>query len=301
MTATGLVLIAASLLKVHQLLTEPILSEGFWESRLFFIIQIPLELGLGIWLVSGLFRKAGWLLATISFGIFIATTLQKGLAGEASCGCFGQVHVNPWITLFIIDIPLFILLLIFLPRGEKLLPPPWPSAKHFFSVLIPTVIILGTIVPVLVFNRPPEKTETYAVVNPEEWMNPEGGNKELPLLEHIDIGETLGRGISVIAFYHQDCPNCKEVIPMYDEMARDFSLSEQGIQFAFIEAPPYGKEGDEIVIPPNTPCLRGRLEDSKEWYFATPLTVLTLEGKVVQYWEVEAATFEQIWEALEGV
>jgi len=297
MTATGLVLIIAALLKTHQLLTEPILSTGFWESWLFFVIQIPLELGLGIWLASGLFRKAAWLIAVIGFAIFIAVTLQKGLIGAASCGCFGKIHVNPWVTLFTIDTPLFVLLLFFRPAGYKLLPPPWPSAKHFFSVAIPTFIILGTIVPVLVINKPPEKTESYEVINPENWFDSDTGSQQLALLDDIDIGDSLRTGFSVIVFYHNDCPECRKAIPIYDQMARDFSISEQGIQFAFIEAPPYGDE-DEYFIPPDTPCFTGCLDDAKDWYFVTPLTVLTIDGNVVKYWQVETATVEQIWDAL---
>ena len=42
MVVVGLVLIAATVLKIHQLLTEPIISKGFWESWEFFLIQIPL-------------------------------------------------------------------------------------------------------------------------------------------------------------------------------------------------------------------------------------------------------------------
>ena len=130
MWIAGIFLIGASILKIQQLLTEPILSKGFWESWEFFLIQIPLEMGLGIWLICGLFRKAGWLLGLIAFGGFIGVTLYKGLTGAESCGCFGLVKVNPWITLSVVDIPIFILLAAFRPKGIKLLPPPWPNPVH---------------------------------------------------------------------------------------------------------------------------------------------------------------------------
>jgi thiol-disulfide isomerase/thioredoxin len=169
MAVAGVFLIVAAALKANQILTEPILAKGFWESWLFLVIQIPLEFGLGIWLVCGLFRRAAWLLATLAFGGFIIITGYKALAGDASCGCFGTVHVNPWITLLTIDLPLFILLAVFRPKGEKLLPPPWPSAKHFFGVAIPAIIFLAILVPALVFNKPPEKTDTYEVIRPSQW------------------------------------------------------------------------------------------------------------------------------------
>jgi hypothetical protein len=65
MVITGLLLILASGGKIHQLLTQPLPAKPLLESWIFAIIQVPLELGLGIWLISGLFRKAGWLLAQI--------------------------------------------------------------------------------------------------------------------------------------------------------------------------------------------------------------------------------------------
>src|SRR3989339_147156 len=123
MMLAGLLLIIASILKAHQILTTPILTKGFWESWEFLLIQIPLEFGLGVWLVSGLFRRAAWLAGAVADFGFIFFTIQKILIGAESCGCFGQVHVNPWVTLFTIDIPFFLALLIFRPKGEKLLGP----------------------------------------------------------------------------------------------------------------------------------------------------------------------------------
>jgi thiol-disulfide isomerase/thioredoxin len=292
MFVAGAMLLIASILKSHQLLTEPILSKGFWESWQFFVIQIPLELGLSIWLLSGLFRKGAWLIATFSFGFFIAVTLHKGLIGAASCGCFGRVHVNPWITLTTIDIPIFIALLLFRPVGYKLLPPPWPSAKHFFSIAILTVVLLGVLVPVLALNKPPIKTDTYEVLKPEEWIS-----NQMPLFGHIDIGDVLMEGISFILFYHYDCPNCQEAIPIYDQMAKDYEVFEQGIQFAFIEGPPFAEPEDNIV-PPETVCFTGQLDEEKEWIFISPLMVLTIDGIVIKSWEVETPEFEEILEAL---
>jgi len=318
MTVAGMVLLIASALKIHQLLTEPIISRGFWESWEFFLIQIPLELGLGIWLVSGLFRKAAWLLAVLAFGLFIGVTLQKGLIGAESCGCFGRVQVNPWITLSAIDIPLFLLLLIFQPKGLKLLPPPWPSAKHFFGVAVPAFILLAVVEPVLIFNKPPDKTNKYEVVKPQDWTTkkpaaePQTSQKqagkepaaqmqtgekpvveEWPMLKHIDIADSLKTGIAVVLLYHFDCPNCREAIPLYDQMCRDLSGGEDAIRFAFVEIPPYCQEQDS-PIPPGTVCLTGKLDASKEWYIATPLVVLMQDGSVIKSWETVAPEFDEI-------
>ena len=320
MTAAGLVLIIASVLKSHQLLTEPIISKGFWESWQFFLIQIPLELGLGIWLVCGLFRKAAWLLGVLSFGLFIGVTLQKGLTGAESCGCFGRVHVNPWITFSAMDVPFFVLLLIFRPKGEKLLPPPWPSARHFFGVAIPTFILLPALVLVLAFNKPPEKTDKYEVIKPQDWAKKEAvtakpviekpadrnqpaqpkitrETEEWPMLKHIDVADSLRNGVVVVLLYHWDCPNCREAIRKYNKMCSELGGGEGSMRFAFIEIPPYGQEKDNPV-PQDTSCLKGRLDSSKQWYITTPLVVLIENGTVIKSWEVQAPNLDQIFEAI---
>ena len=324
MGVTGLVLLFAGAMKSHHLLTEPIISKGFWESWEFFLIQIPLELGLGIWLLCGLFKKAAWLTAVLSFASFIVVTLHKGLIGAASCGCFGRVDVDPWTTLLAIDIPFFLVLLIFRPKGEKLLPPPWPLAKHFFGVAIPTFTLMAVILPVLIFNKPPEKTDTYEVIKPEEWTSQEppvttqpleeqtGEEKpnepqvseepireEWPLLKHIDIADALRSGIAVVLLYHHDCPECLEGILQYDRISRELAGSEDEMLIAFIEAPPYDPEEDN-PIPPGTLCLTGRLDTNKEWLFITPLVVVTVDGSVVKFWEAEVPQLDEILETVFG-
>jgi len=325
MTIAGLVLIVASILKAHQLLTEPIISSGFWESWLFFVIQVPLELGLGIWLVSGLFRKAAWLVATLAFAGFICVTLHKGLIGAASCGCFGRVHVNPWITLSAIDIPLFLLLVIFRPVGEKLLPPPWPSAKHFFGVAIPSCIVLAALVPTLVFNKPPARTDKYEVVDINRWMAgapagqsadsndanaldanqvssdsnqaiPVASGRVWPMLGYIDIADELSTHIVVVVLYSNECDTCHDAIPLYDQMARQMT-GDDTFRIALIEIPPYAEQ-PTIFIPSDSPCLLGRLSDSKQWYMQTPVVAVLVDGLLVKAWQGEAPDLDQILDAL---
>lgn len=159
MTLAGLLLIVASVLKFHEMLTTCIPSwtdnkYGFWESYEFFLIQLPLEFALGVWMVSGLFRKAAWIAGTLAYFGFIVVTIFKIATGAESCGCFGQVTVDPKITLFAIDIPFFLLLLIFRPKGLKLLPPPWPNTWYLLAVAVPTVGLMILSTPALVAFKP---------------------------------------------------------------------------------------------------------------------------------------------------
>jgi len=256
MMLAGLLLIIASILKAHQILTTPILTKGFWESWEFFLIQIPLEFGLGVWLVSGLFRK-----------------------------------VNPWITLFAIDVPFFLILLIFRPKGEKLLE--WPGKRHFLGVAAVTLLIIAIGEPILIFNKPPEKTEKYVVVKPENWQL----GQKWDMLDSIDIADRLSDGISVVFLYHFDCPECREVIPYYKEMCEQLAGNEDSMRIAFVEAPPWQTKGDVIG---DTLCQRGRLDGGKMWYFATPLIVV-IENGVLLNWKQEEnvpKTLDEVFELL---
>ena len=240
------------------------------------------------------------MVAVLAFGLFIAVTLQKGLIGAESCGCFGRVKVNPWITLLAIDIPLFLGLVIFRPKGLKLLPPPWPSARHFFDVAIPTFIVIGVIVPVLIFNKPPDKTDKYEVVKPKEWIRkePPGEKREgWSMLKYIDIADSLRSDIVIVVFYSTECDACRDAILLYDRMSRDMAGNRDSIRFAFIKVPPYASEKDSIV-PVDTPCLRGRLDSSKDWYIQTPLVVVIQDGLVVKSWENETPQLDEILEAV---
>jgi hypothetical protein len=301
MWITGIVLLVATALKIQQLLTEPIISDGFWESWEFFLIQIPLEAGLGIWLICGLFKKAAWLLGTIAFGGFIVITLQKGLIGAESCGCFGTIIVNPWITLTAVDIPIFILLAIFRPKGEKLLPPPWPKAAHFFAIAIPTFILLPTIEYVLMTNKQlkPAVTEWVTKSPKAAEANIPAEQNLWPMLEYIDIKEQLQTGLWVLLLYHNDCPDCREAIPLYEQMNDSMTGNENAINFAFIQMPPYGNTAYPLVSP-ESKVTCGRLNDKKKWFLQTPVVVVLDKGMVLAAWEGEAPGLDELLNAALG-
>lgn len=290
MILVGAVFIVATVLKIHQLLTEPILSSKFWNSWAFSVVQVPLELGLGIWLISGLFRKTAHLIAMAAFGAFLCITAYLGATGAESCGCFGKVHVNPWITFSLIDLPLFLALVIFQVKDEKFFPPPWPGKKHFWSVAIPTVILIVAVTITLAMNKQ-ERDESQ---DPGAWVQP---NKVWSWLDKIDVGDQISSGMVIVLFYRYDCPDCHEAIPVYNEMALELGVGQEDadIQMAFIEIPPYGE--DEELIPPETPCITGKI-DKKELLVETPLVVVLNEGKVLKAWEGNAPTQEEIFQAI---
>ena len=286
--ALGALLIVAGALKGWQLLTEPVANNSIWSYRPFLILTVDFELALGIWLLCGLFKKAAWLVALICFSLFSFITLYKGLSGAESCGCFGSVHVNPWVTLFAIDIPSVIALLVFRPvlslkrKGESIRTliqefiTPLPSIPQFTITTCLALLILGITTPILAFNEPAKITSSYEVLEPETWVG-----RKLPILEHIDIGKQLETGNWLVLLFHYDCPDCAAAIPKYERIARDFAGNEDFLRIALIEVSPYSQG----QVSRNSPCVPGRLADVKEWFITTPSVALLVDGKVRRAWE----------------
>jgi len=287
MKLSGILLLTAAVLKGRQLLTEPVANNDIWSYRPFLIFVVEFELCLSMWLLSGLFKKSAWLAALSCFSLFSFITLYKGLSSAESCGCFGSVHVNPWITLFAIDLPAVMALAVFRPKGEKLFA--WPSTPRFATAAAVSLVALGVTIPVLAFNKPAGITSSYEVLEPEAWVG-----RKLPILEHVDIGEQLETGIWLVLLYHHDCPDCAAAIPKYERIARDMAGNEDFLRIALIEVPPYGQR----PISDKSPCTLGRLADVKEWFVTTPVVALLTDSRITSAWEGEAPDFETILQKL---
>jgi thiol-disulfide isomerase/thioredoxin len=282
------ILLLAAALKAKQLLTEPLPGSSIWPHRLFLIIQVEFELLLAVWFLSPLFKKAAWLAAASLFSLFSAITLYKALTGAQSCGCFGSVRVNPWLTLLLIDLPAVILLLRFRPAIScPIWPPnpksllreftsPLPPPMHIAAAALLTLLLLAASAPILAIYEPPRVTSVYEVLEPETWLG-----KELPILNNIDIAPRLKEGVSLIILYHYDCPDCEKAIPQYEQMARDFAANTDFPKIALIEVPPYGP----LPVTQSSPCLLGRLDTSKQWFVTTPTVILTTDAVVKNAWQ----------------
>ena len=68
------------------------------HSRTFLIGIVEFELLLGLLLLSGILPRLTWAASLLCFGGFALASLYKALSGDASCGCFGKLPVNPWYT-----------------------------------------------------------------------------------------------------------------------------------------------------------------------------------------------------------
>lgn len=296
----GLLLLTVAVLKGYELLTEPVVNSDIWSNRNFLIFTVEFEFALGIWLLSGLFRKLAWFAGLVCFSLFCCVTLYKALAGYGSCGCFGKVHVNPWITLLVIDLPAVLLLVVFRPKDIDLrsinrpleLFKPLPNLHHFVSIFVIALTAIVISVPVLALNGPASVTSSYEVLDLTEWVG-----HSLPILDHIDIAEQLKTGSWLVVLYHHDCSECQKAMPKLEQMSRDLQGNEDFLKIALVEVPPYAMQRNSSLGQIDSPTS-GKLDVSKEWFVATPATILIRDMHILKSWEKTIPSLEELFDGL---
>lgn len=74
----------------------PSVAGAWWQ-----LVIVEFEGLLGVWLLAGVRPRGMYLAALLWFCGLAAVALFQALTGAATCGCFGALHVSPWVTLAI--------------------------------------------------------------------------------------------------------------------------------------------------------------------------------------------------------
>lgn len=274
----ALLLLAAAGLKGYALATGPVAEEGLLTSRWFLIAVVEGELLLGLWLVSGLWAKAGWGVALACFGGFAVVSLYKASIGEGSCGCFGQAQVSPWFMLGL-DIAAITALVLFRPGIQSASPDSarrWRFASATVLALligVPGGLAMGSYRPATVDDVADSVVDGGLVVlEPETWVG-----QQFPLLPHIDIGEQLSKGEWLVVLYRHDCPHCIQMLPLYQRQAHEWRENQANKRVALIEMPPYAPSEQTLQIA-DSPIVRGQLNKRHDWFAQTPVEVELTNG-----------------------
>ncbi|MEI7836705.1 MAG: MauE/DoxX family redox-associated membrane protein [Planctomycetota bacterium] len=289
----GVLLLTAAGLEAYQLATEPILGKGLLSARWFRIGWVEFEIFLGVWLLCGVYRRSAWLTTLGCFMIFSGVTLTKGLQGQASCGCFGKVEVNPWYTFALDTVAVLGLLLIRPDIGspQRIRRPAIGAAVGLVCVLvlgIPAGVAMSSYQPTIITAQGELVGESRIVLlEPETWPG-----QRFPLLAHIDIGEKLSRGRWVVMLFNRGCSGCAEALPRYRQMAKDWG-DRSGVAVALVELPRHGESG-KAQPGQDTGPVWGRLDDRQDWFVTTPTVVLLVDGVVKAAWEGTAPKPEEL-------
>lgn len=280
-TVLGILLLAAALLKGYQLATEPTVGQSLLESRWFVIALVEFELLFGLWLLSGIYPILSWHIAAVCFVSFAGVSLFKALSGEASCGCFGRVSVNPWLT-FALDLAVLAAILRSYPDAQEPLVQS-KTDRRWLAILLAGWAIAGMAV-LLFLVRSSEIVASElgdalpggrgVALRPERWVG-----RPLPLLHSIDLDARLSQGRWIVVLYHFDCPACREALARYRRLADEFQASDSDVRVALIKVPPYASL-DASAAARASSAVHGRLGNATHWSIRTP-TELTIEDGMV--------------------
>ncbi len=300
----GVVLFLAAAFKTHELATTPTLGDSLLENRYLLMAVIQFEFFLALWLFSGLYPRLAWKITLGLFSIFTAVTLYKALSGEASCGCFGRVAINPWYTLLLDSSAVG--LLIYFRSDVSLLKRAFTFRCIFARstalvagwclLAIPSTWAIASLQPMNAVEDLSQIGQIFQgldgkktiVVEPEKWIG-----KPFPLLPFIDnaacelqsskgaLQERLSEGHWLIVLYNHDCPKCLESMPSYERLAFRSASDPSATQVALIETSPSNFDTSNLPLSPETPCILGRLSDKEEWFVETPVEIEIQNSRVV--------------------
>jgi hypothetical protein len=218
--------------------------------------------------------------AILLFLAFADLSLYQAMSGADSCGCFGLLKINPWLT-FTLDVVIALGLgrVWIRLRADKSLNRAGVAlcnARFRIAIVLAlTGLVIVTLPQSLQSARDtssgdPGAKGSLVVMKPDTWVN-----KPLILTQYVEISADLTRGEWIVLVYHSDCPKCRDALLKYVCLA-ELSASKRGAPgIAFVEVPPY--RVDEFTLKD---AVHGRLRDEYEWFVQTPVEIRLSGGKV---------------------
>jgi hypothetical protein len=298
----GLLLVSAAILKATQLIVEPTVAVA--TGRLLPPLQVGVELAVGLFAMSGWYwRQLRWI-ALLLFIAFAGYSFHLATSGATSCGCFGPLRVHPWWT-FALDIAVVLGLSIAILRSgwvrrggdraahessaggapaksltslQQSEEDRWwggelgrrAAHRRIVVAAATAVSIITTALLVRYVNQQTAAAEgmlTMAgrliVLEPEDWVG-----KALPIAKFVDLD--LSQGEWTVLLHRDDCPDCHEAVPKYEQLA------SSGVRVALVEVPPFGE-----FHPASGACHYCRLSDEREWFVQTPVEIKLRDGIVI--------------------
>jgi len=269
--AAGSLLLFSAGAKARQIAINPAAFLGGEWLKTAELLWLPFEAALGLWLLTNLRgRSARWVAASVFF-IFSLATAYKWHSQETSCGCFGELAVRPS-SMLVLDICMMISLVV----AAQLSLQCGPTARRW--ALTALALAYGVATAATGFGLgnahvtiSKDGVLVQQVLVPGDWVG-----HEMPLLDHIDVGDELRRGEWILLLYRHDCPQCQQVLAtIADRHPPD------ACRVCAVQVPPYGPESQHGVLSGRS-LLRGRLNDKRNWFVPTPVLISLSDGMVKQ-------------------
>jgi hypothetical protein len=279
------ILLVAAVLKAYQLATVPLppVIQGslftplleFLNNRYFLMVVVVGEILFGLILIAGVCRQWAWLLSILAFGCFTLVSLMKGLSGEGSCGCFGNVTINPWITT-VFDSVIVFLLCVFRERLVfRFIVSDYEKRKLFVALIIGIVLSVPILFAMLSFKQQTHATlgtefigadgTVTMMLEPEKWIG-----KEFPLWNYVDEkAQSIKQGNWIIVIGRKQCEECQRIIEKL--------TAKNSNSLALLELDDGLAHTEHQLLPPSV-SVQGTLKIDPNWIILTPCLIQCQDG-----------------------
>lgn len=286
-TCCAAVLLVAATLKLYEHSTDPSLG-ALHGNRGLSAIVIAYEMGLVAWLLAGVFPRLCRRVVLITFSGFAGVSLYLALLDAESCGCFGSVQSNPWVTVGI-DLLLVFSIWSWDPGSVQLRLRASTASMVIVSLLPAIAVSLALATKWAGSDLYDDSTidgERIVIIEADKWIG-----RQCPILRDIDIGQRLSHGSWLVVLYQRTCSHCQAVLPLYEQLAVDLANVSHAPRIALVQVPPYATDNQKQ----HAQWENGNLNENKEWFVTTPTELILHDGKVV-----DARVGEDVRGVLEG-
>lgn len=230
----------------------------------------------------------------LMLGAFIPVLVGDLLLGASSCGCFGAIKVNPWVTL-VMDVTFF-LGIVFLGRREprlaisSSLPTNRVVAVGLWSLLsvvaaFATSADLPPVSSEAAGDLPALPADGYYLPAYEEWLGQPFRELEIAAWT-VGLPDDLDVGQQFVVFFRKDCEHCHELLEVFFSGALDWPTTA-------IAVPERDGWPTENLQPfPCPECRVAELPSGIDWFLQTPVVVRLMEGRVECAAEVDSTAPE---------
>lgn len=266
----AIVLAIASLLKLYQIISTPIVDQYLLGSRELSLIHIHLEMSLACWLVSKCWASACQNFATLVFVVFTGVSLFKIAIHQKSCECFGTFEVSPWFSLVVDALMVYSLInwktaLLGKARSTKR----WVSAWIAISIFIWICPLFTRPVHVGEIGKSVGNSNTI-LVEPKTWIH-----KPLPISGYLESVPPAMNGDWLIILVNAECQTCNEFV--------DKLNTEQITNVLLVEFPAYRKAfNTDSRWPKSFPVAK--VSDTFDWFVKAPVVIRLHDGVVSSVW-----------------
>ena len=219
-----LTLLLSSYAKARYLASGALFDDALLGSRSLGLFIIAFESFFAVWTLSGLFSRWNRYATLALFSFFALVAFAKGVSGASSCGCFGAIQVNPWLT-FALDAAIVALCFTSLTRGERLSNDrsrPRIAAWLSIATLLCAALVTVSAAPergVLLVDADQKIPDGATVaLLPERWL---GAKFPLAKLCHTEVDLSVGRFAVMLS--RAGCEECRAATKKYKALAEKSS------------------------------------------------------------------------------